>query len=155
VADPPMRHWPAVDSDKGHTAIDKDRVRKLIKALEDDLKRYQGREGYEGTPNGVSDALNQITAASVGGGGGGKANGFPGGELMWRSIQSVKGAGGSSGSSGGFTGEYSAFIQKYSEVIDALYRAAGIQEEADNESAPTGTTTNSGNRSAYDPSSGT
>jgi hypothetical protein len=141
MADPPMRQWPSVDGDKGHTAIDKERVKKLLAALVQDLKQYEG-ESTAGTPYGVSDALSQITPVSVGASGTGQtvkgqySSSYPGGELMYRAVQSVNGSavagGGANGE--GFTGEYSNFVTQYSQVIDALYKAAGIQEDADTQS---------------------
>jgi hypothetical protein len=142
VADPPMRQWPSVDGDKGHTAIDKERVKKLLAALVQDLKQYEG-ESTQGTPYGVSDALSQITAVSVGASGTGQTvqgqygSSYPGGELMWRAVQSVNGspvAGGGGATGEGFSGEYTNFVTQYSQVIDALYKAAGIQEDADTQS---------------------
>lgn len=142
MADPPMRHWPSVDDSKDHTAIDKDRVKKLLDALVQDLKAYEG-QSTDGTPAGVSDALSQITPTSLGASGSGQTmkgqygSSYPGGELMWRVVQSVQGAptaGGGGATGQGFTGEYSNFVSQYSQVIDALYKAAGIQEDADTQS---------------------
>lgn len=141
MADPPMRQWPAADGDKGHTAIDKARVKKLLAALVQDLKRY---EGAKGAPEDVGNAISQITATSVGAagvGGGGKGSSYPGGELMWRSIQSVNGSAaagqvsmGTGGQGAGFTGAYQQFLSDYAAVVDALFKAAGVQEDADTQS---------------------
>ena len=179
MADPPMRQWPTVDDSKEHTAIDKTRVKKLLHALVQDLKAYEeGASGGKGTPSDVYNALSQVTPASVGAsgmpGGAGANNhssSYPAGELMYKTVQSVNGettaGGGATGQ--GFTGEYNNFVQQYSQVIDALYKAAGIQEDADTQSilsdtsqsagntTPPGQTSNgqSGDQSSYDDGSQT
>jgi hypothetical protein len=148
MADPPTPQWPKVDDGKGHSEIDKDRVKSLLKALDDDLKRYEGQANYAGTPDGLDQTLGNITSAHVGGGGD-KSAGYPGGQLIWNSIQKTK---------AGFSKEYSQFLQDYRQVVDALYRAAGIRHEADTKSTPTTTTTSqqpSGSQSSYDNGSAT
>lgn len=157
MADPPMRQWPTVDDSKEHTAIDKTRVKKLLAALVQDLKNYEdGATGGKGTPSDVAHALSQVTPASVGSSGGmgqtvkgNYGSSYPAGEMMYKTVQSVNGAAtaGGGGTGQGFSGEYANFVAQYSQVIDALYKAAGIQEDADTQSilSDTGDPTSSGN----------
>lgn len=148
MADPPTPTWPAVDGDKGHTSIDHDRVKSFLKALDDDLKRYQGQATYNGTPDGLNSALGDITMESVGGGGSGKS-GYPGGKLFFDSVQKTK---------AGFYTEYNNFLTEYQQVVEALYQAAGIRQDADTSSAPKATATSqqpSGSQGSYDSGSTT
>ncbi|MFC9973761.1 hypothetical protein ACFVH6_22975 [Spirillospora sp. NPDC127200] len=96
----------------GKSTIDRDEARKILKKLEDNLAEFQ--RGY-GTPQDIANRGN-VTIAQLGG------------------PQFSAGSGMSKTTANAFqviNGQYNAFVQSYSQVIETLRRA--IQSHEDKE----------------------
>lgn len=157
MADPPIQQtWPTIEKNSGHTSIQKDQVKKRIDAL---VQNYNKYDDYTGTPHNLTSEMNEIQPSDIGAAGGtasmpagaGGNNTYPGGQAIWGSISNIK---------ANFPQQYQAFLDTYSQVIDNLYKQAGITDKADIDSSistagTTGSTaTPPQTQNPYDSSSG-
>ncbi|MFL6055465.1 MAG: hypothetical protein ACJ72W_21575 [Actinoallomurus sp.] len=152
---PYQQQWPTIEKNSGKTSIQKDEVKKRIDALVQNFNKY---DDYTGTPHELTSQMSQLSPSDVGASGSGaaasaqgaSASSYPGGEAVWGSITNIQKS---------FPAQYQAFLDTYSQVIENLYKQAGITEKADIDSSistagTTGSTQQPLTQNPYDTGSG-
>jgi hypothetical protein len=110
--------------------MNRGKVKNIIKALEDDLKRYS--QTVEGTPDDVANR-GRPDGKAVGGMGDTGQTGYPAGKAVFDSMTEA---------SRNISTAYTQFLASYQQVIDALHQTVGNSGKADQGSTVNGGQTN-------------
>jgi hypothetical protein len=124
MADPVGRldpkSWPGLDAGGKEVKISKDDAKKVIKALQDDLDRY---DADHGTPDDI-EGRGHIKNPAIYAGGAGDQNGYPAGRTLAAYLGNAQTK---------IPTAYRQFLQSYGRVIQALGDMTGVYDKADDQ----------------------
>ena len=116
--DPKM--WPGTDTDAKELKISKKDAKTVIKALQDDLKRYDTEHG---TPDDI-EGRGHIKDPKIYAGGGSDQTGYPAGRTLAAFLQNTQTK---------LPPAYRNFLQAYDRLIQSLGDMTGVYDKADDQ----------------------
>jgi hypothetical protein len=112
--------WPGMDADAHELQISKDDAKSVIKALDDDLKRYNTTTGSVDDLKGKG----HITDARIYAGGADDTSGYPAGRKLAEYL---------SAANQHVPDNYQKFLESYQRLIQAFGEQVGVYEKADDQ----------------------
>jgi hypothetical protein len=112
------KQWPGTDADAKELKISVDEAKKILKALQDDLNRYNTAHG---TPDDIR-GRGHIKDARIYAGGMDDRSGYPAGRTLAAFLQNAN---------TNIPTHYQSFLQAYDRVIQAFGEMTGIYKKAE------------------------
>jgi hypothetical protein len=113
------KSWPGTDANAKELKISKDDAKKVIKALQDDLKRYADH----GTPDDI-EGRGHIKDPKIYAGGSTDQTGYPAGRTLAVFLQNTQTK---------LPPAYRNFLQSYDKLIQSLGDMTGVYSKADDQ----------------------